>query len=129
MYARSRYLLLNLHHVASDGWSRTELRRQVLRAYRHAHAAAAGAGDAAESACGREGEVTALSYVDWTLWQRQWLERRGGLEAQLAYWRKELAELEGLELPLDHARSVTLFFFLHAWTVVGPVTSTAGSQS
>ena len=40
---------------------------------------------------------------DLALWQRQWLQDEV-LEAQMAYWREQLADLSVLRLPTDHAR-------------------------
>ena len=40
-----------------------------------------------------------IQYADYALWQRQWLQGEV-LEAQLAYWRKQLAE--GAPLGIAH---------------------------
>jgi len=63
----SSFLLLNQHHVGSDGWSRTVFRRQLLQVY--------------IAICSEEGLTQRNSvfipshpnYVDWTLWLRRWL--------------------------------------------------------
>ena len=44
-----------------------------------------------------------IQYADYALWQRQWLQGEV-LEAQLAYWRKQLADVSPLALPTDHPR-------------------------
>ncbi|MCP4662996.1 MAG: AMP-binding protein, partial [bacterium] len=44
-----------------------------------------------------------VQYADFAVWQRQWL-RGEILEAQLGYWRAQLADLPVLELPCDRPR-------------------------
>lgn len=86
-------LLLTMHHIVSDGWSMEVLCRDLKRLY-----------DARRQ--GREAVLAPLpvQYADYAIWQREWLER-GELERQMAYWRKQLANLPaGLDLPLDRPR-------------------------
>ena len=45
-----------------------------------------------------------MRYADWAVWQRQALAG-GALDAQLAYWRRQLAGVPVLELPADRPRS------------------------
>jgi len=82
-------LLLVLHHIAGDGWSLAVLYREMAtlyKAFAQGHAAALPA--------------LSIQYADYAVWQRQWLQG-GVLEAQLAYWRQQLADLTPLELPTD----------------------------
>jgi len=44
-----------------------------------------------------------IQYADYALWQREFLQDEV-LEAQMAYWRKQLADLSPLTLPTDHPR-------------------------
>jgi non-ribosomal peptide synthetase component F len=44
-----------------------------------------------------------VQYADYAVWQRDWLEGEV-LEAELEYWRKQLAGIEALQLPTDHPR-------------------------
>src|SRR5204863_1505615 len=44
-----------------------------------------------------------IQYADYALWQREWLQGEV-LEAQMAYWREQLADLSALKLPTDHPR-------------------------
>ncbi|MFL6336447.1 MAG: amino acid adenylation domain-containing protein, partial [Pyrinomonadaceae bacterium] len=86
-------LLLTMHHIVSDGWSMGVLVREVAELYR---------------ALG-EGRPPALpelpvQYADYAVWQREWL-RGEALEAQLSYWREQLAGAPALlELPTDRPR-------------------------
>jgi len=89
-------LVLNLHHVAGDGWSVGVLFRELAALY----------------AAFRAGEPSPLpdlpvQYADFAVWQREWL-REEVLEAQLAYWRGRLAGAPAvLELPTDRPRPAT----------------------
>ncbi|HVT17366.1 MAG TPA: amino acid adenylation domain-containing protein [Thermoanaerobaculia bacterium] len=86
-------LVLAMHHIASDGWSMGVFLRELAELY-------------AAAAAGRPARLPelAIQYVDFALWQRQWLSGEV-LERQLAYWRERLAGAPAeLELPLDHPR-------------------------
>jgi amino acid adenylation domain-containing protein len=90
--AEEHLLLLNVHHIAADGWSMGVLWRELSAAY-----------DAYVK--GQEPELPALpiQYADYAIWQRQWLQGEV-LEGQLAYWKDKLADLPTLELPADRPR-------------------------
>jgi amino acid adenylation domain-containing protein len=85
-------MLLILHHIITDGWSNEILVRELVALYQAFLA-------------GRPSPLPPLpiQYVDYTLWQRQWLQGEV-LETQLAYWRKQLANSSPLVLPTDHPR-------------------------
>ncbi|HEU0300227.1 MAG TPA: amino acid adenylation domain-containing protein, partial [Longimicrobium sp.] len=86
-------LVLNLHHVAGDGWSIGVLFRELAALYE-------------AFAAGLPSPLPAppVQYADYAVWQREWL-REGVLEDQLAYWRGRLAGAPAvLELPTDRAR-------------------------
>ena len=91
--AGEHLLVLNLHHVAGDGWSIGVLFRELGALYE-------------AFAAGLPSPLAAppVQYADFAVWQREWL-REEVLEAQLAYWRGRLAGAPAvLELPTDHAR-------------------------
>ncbi|QSQ25383.1 amino acid adenylation domain-containing protein [Pyxidicoccus parkwayensis] len=86
-------LVLNMHHIISDGWSLGVFLRELRELY-------------AASVDGRAPSLPALpvQYADFAVWQRQWL-RDDALEAQLTYWRAQLAGAPtSLELPTDRPR-------------------------
>jgi amino acid adenylation domain-containing protein len=91
--AGEHVLLLNLHHVVSDGWSMGVLFRELAALY----------------GAYREGRPSplpelAVQYADYAVWQRELL-RGPVLERQLAWWTARLAGAPALlELPVDHPR-------------------------
>ncbi|RMN42855.1 amino acid adenylation domain-containing protein [Pseudomonas syringae] len=83
-------LLLNLHHMITDGWSMNVLIDEWLRGY-----------DAVLAGKPLPFQPLAVQYRDYAVWQRSWLEA-GEQERQLDYWRKHLGEEHPvLELPTD----------------------------
>src|SRR6185503_3342864 len=44
----------------------------------------------------------AIQYADFAYWQREWLEEV--IDKQLSYWKKQLAGVSRLQLPIDHSR-------------------------
>jgi acyl carrier protein len=81
LQAEEHVLVLNLHHIVSDGWSLGVLLEELGRLYeaeRHG----------VESGLAEPG----VQYGDFAVWQREWLQGEV-LEEQLAYWRRQLAEL------------------------------------
>ena len=85
-------LLLTLHHIITDGWSNEVLVRELTILYQ-------------VFVAGQPSPLAPLpiQYADYALWQRQWLQGEV-LEAQLTYWRKQLAHVTPLALPTDHPR-------------------------
>ncbi|SOD64429.1 amino acid adenylation domain-containing protein [Streptomyces zhaozhouensis] len=92
-------LLLLLHHIAGDGWSRIPLNRDLVAAYRR-RAEGVDTGPTTPE----------VQYADYTLWQREIMgsedDPRSVISAQLAHWTSALAGLpDELELPTDRPRS------------------------
>lgn len=88
-------MLLNMHHIISDGWSINILVREVAQCY-----TGFVQGDDNQAVL----PTLPIHYADYALWQREWLQGEI-LERQLAYWKQQLAgELPVLALPTDHPR-------------------------
>jgi amino acid adenylation domain-containing protein len=86
-------LLLTMHHIISDGWSIGVLLREMASLYE-----AFSNGQPSPL-----GELP-IQYADFAYWQREWL-RDEVLDTQLAYWRKQLANIPSLmALPTDRRR-------------------------
>jgi amino acid adenylation domain-containing protein len=84
--------LLTVHHIAFDGWSLGVLLRELSTIY--------------EAVCdGKPSKLEELpfQYRDFAQWQREWLEG-GVLETQLGYWKKQLENIQTLQLPTDRPR-------------------------
>jgi amino acid adenylation domain-containing protein len=86
-------LLLNMHHIASDGWSVGLLLRELGSLYQ----------TFSEEKASPLPELP-VQYADFAVWQREWLQGEV-LEKQLTYWRKQLKGAPALlELPTDRPR-------------------------
>ena len=85
-------LLLNLHHIVSDGWSVGVLHHELGVLYE----AFSG---------GKPSPLMDLpiQYSDYSRWQRERLQGDMLVE-QLSYWKRQLADLTVLELPTDRLR-------------------------
>ncbi len=91
--AQRSVLLLNMHHIISDGWSMGVFMRDWHQAY-------------TAFAQGKVPDLPplAIQYGDYAAWQREWLQG-GVLQRQVDYWHGKLAGApELLELPLDTPR-------------------------
>ncbi len=87
------WLVLTMHHIASDGWSLGVLVRELTALY-------------AAFCAGKPNPLAGLAvqYGDFAGWQREWLQGER-LEAQQAYWQQQLRGAPPrLELPTDHPR-------------------------
>ena len=86
-------LLLTMHHIISDGWSMEIIMRELTELY-----------EAFTEGLPSPLPELPLQYVDFALWQRQWLQGEV-LEQQLAYWKQQLSGTPPvLSLPLDRPR-------------------------
>ena len=86
-------LLLNLHHIAGDGWSMAVLAREFMALY------AAHSGNASSTL-----PALPVQYADFAQWQRRQLSG-DSLQRMLAYWTQQLAGLPVVHsFPLDKKR-------------------------
>ncbi|MEG4066492.1 amino acid adenylation domain-containing protein [Microcoleus sp. Pol11C2] len=85
-------LMLNMHHIVSDGWSIGVLIQELGALY-------------TAFASEKPSPLPALSvqYADFAKWQREWLQGEV-LETQLAYWQQQLNGISMLNLPADRPR-------------------------
>jgi amino acid adenylation domain-containing protein len=87
-------LFLNIHHIASDGWSMGVFRRDLAAFYQAA----------VERRPDTELPSLPVQYADYAVWQRDRL-RGEVLERQLGFWRAKLAGAPALlEIPADRPR-------------------------
>jgi amino acid adenylation domain-containing protein len=86
-------LLINMHHVVTDGWSQGVLLRELSALY-----------GAFRGGAPSPLPELPIQYADYALWERGQLAGEA-LERHLAYWRERMAGAPGLlELPADHPR-------------------------
>jgi amino acid adenylation domain-containing protein len=86
-------LLLNMHHIIFDAWSVGVLIHELAILY-----------EAFLSEKQLQLPEIPIQYVDFAVWQRQWLQGKV-LDSQLNYWKRKLqGELPILELPTDLPR-------------------------
>ncbi len=95
---REHVLLLLIHHIASDAWSRAPLAQDLTAAY-----AARVRSETPAWA------PLAVQYADYALWQQEILGDETDSDSlagrQLDYWKQQLADLpEQLDLPTDRPR-------------------------
>src|SRR6185312_662899 len=85
-------LVVVMHHIISDGWSMEVFRRELAALY-------------AAYSVGAESPLAELpiQYADYAVWQREYLHGER-LDAELAYWKRQLADLPQQTLPIDFPR-------------------------
>ena len=86
-------LLINIHHIVSDGWSMGVFKREWQQAY-------------AAYTTGSTPNLSPLpiQYSDYAAWQRSWLQGES-LSSQENYWKQQLSDASRLlELPTDYPR-------------------------
>lgn len=86
-------LILNLHHIVSDGWSLGVLYRELSMLYQaFTNGQPSPLGD------------LVLQYADYAVWQRKWLTGEV-LDRQLSYWKQQLEGIPDVHnLPTDRPR-------------------------
>lgn len=86
-------LLINMHHIISDGWSMGVLVKELRQAY----------------IAFTQNKIPnlpplSIQYSDYATWQRNWLQGEV-LETQINYWKQQLNNAPPLlELPTDYPR-------------------------
>ncbi|MFE5810163.1 amino acid adenylation domain-containing protein [Streptomyces sp. NPDC056491] len=85
-------LLLNIHHIATDGWSTAIVTREVMVRY-------------AAEAAGLPDPLPPLpvQFADYAVWQRRKLAE-STFGDRLGYWTERLADLPVLDFPTDRPR-------------------------
>ncbi|MCX6287148.1 MAG: amino acid adenylation domain-containing protein [Bacteroidetes bacterium] len=86
-------LLINPHHIISDGWSNALFAKELSMTYA-----------ALESKEPSPFHVPEYQYIDFVNWEKEWMGSPACKE-QLEFWKGQLADLpEPLRLPLDFPR-------------------------
>ena len=83
-------LVVTMHHIASDGWSRSILVKEVIALYE-------GYSRDAEA----DLPLLTLQYADYAIWQRKYMQGEV-LENKLALWKNKLDAVAALNLPSDY---------------------------
>lgn len=89
-------LIVVMHHIASDGWSRSVIMEELKELY----------------SAGIEGRPHRLppipiQYADYAIWQKEYLQRQV-LDKQERYWVEKMSGLQPLNLPADFSRPVNM---------------------
>jgi amino acid adenylation domain-containing protein len=92
--APEKYVLsICMHHLVTDAWSVGLLVTDMLSCY-----------DACVANAPPVLPASRIAYVDYAQWQRQYFSGER-LHRELAFWKKQLAGAEAIELPTDRPRS------------------------
>ncbi|MCC5616019.1 amino acid adenylation domain-containing protein [Nostoc sp. CHAB 5836] len=88
-------LLLEMHHIISDGWSVEVFLQEIALLYK-----------AFLTRSSSPLPEVSIQYKDFAYWQRQWLQGEI-LQTQLSYWKQQLEGIPAaLQLPTDRPRPV-----------------------
>jgi amino acid adenylation domain-containing protein len=88
-----KILIIDIHHIITDGTSQEILRRELMALYR-----------------GEELSPLRIQYKDFTEWQNRWLDS-GRIEKQEKFWMSEFeGDIPLLRLPLNCPRPSRLYF-------------------
>ena len=86
-------IVLTTHHIVSDQWSYGVIGRELVQCYNAF----------CDGHPSRIEPPLEIQYADFACWQRSWL-RGPVLDAQLSYWKTQLAGVSVLALPTDRLR-------------------------
>jgi len=92
-------LLINLHHIAADGWS-LEIFQKEISAYYTAYI---------EGDNDFELPPLEIQYKDYAQWQKSHLNKEN-LKIQADYWKESLIGFQTIELPTDFVRPANIDF-------------------
>jgi amino acid adenylation domain-containing protein len=116
--SREHIIVLNMHHIGSDGWSLGVMWADLSALYK--------AAVLKETAALPE---LPIQYADFAVWQRIWLQGET-LERQLAFWKKQLDGAPPvLALPTDRPRQQVQSYRGAAWRVAMPENLTDGIRA
>jgi amino acid adenylation domain-containing protein len=92
-HSASNYvLLLNMHHIASDGWSKSIIVAELAQMYANGNQSL---------------PPLQLQYADYAHWQKQWFASEQ-LQSQTDFWQQQLRNMPWVHnLPLDRPRQAT----------------------
>ena len=85
-------LVVTIHHIASDGWSKSILVKEVVALY----------GSYINGLTSGLSPIE-IQYADYAIWQRKYLEGEV-LDQKIAYWKNKLQGVAPLQLPTDFPR-------------------------
>ena len=88
----SYVLIVNMHHIISDGWSNGILMQDLVTIY-----------EAFSNGSPSPLADLKIHYADFSVWQREWLQG-DVLQEQIDFWKQQLADAKVLELPFDKKR-------------------------
>jgi aspartate racemase len=89
---KEHVLLLTMHHIISDGWSRGIFYRELSALY-----------DAFGNGQPSPLSKLPIQYIDFAAWQRTFLQGKM-LDEQLSYWKQQIDGFTTLDLPTDKVR-------------------------
>lgn len=95
--SQEHILMLNMHHIISDGWSIGILIEEFSLII-----------EGLDKGVPITLPELPIQYLDYSIWQRQCMEQEGLLNQQLDYWQDKLKGLpQSLPLPTDFPRPRT----------------------
>ena len=89
---KENLLIIVTHHIAADGWSNAIIVNELFEAYQAIN----------KHRIPNLSELS-IQYVDYALWEQKQLQGPKQ-NNQLNYWKKQLTDVEPLQLPLDFKR-------------------------
>jgi len=92
------FLIINIHHIVTDGWSNTIFRKEISDLYN----------SYVDGYDAIFPEIT-IQYADFSEWQRHYLKGEV-LNEQLNYWRNKLNDIPSIDIPLDFPRPANLTY-------------------